>query len=253
MGGLRLSDQGEFVPTVVVTMPRYGPHVHPAAMRSLYQATKGDCRVVSHLDVSQSICYAFNIANANALDWRDQGLAAPDGTKVHPTHLAMIHADIEAPPGWLDTLWHIMRERDLVAISSVSPIKDPVANPRTSTAFATKGETWFPCRYVYVNDRHTMPETFEPADVCKPGEELLINTGLMLLDLRWPGWDGFNWQLDSRIVKADGKRVVQMRSEDWMMSRHLAQHGAKYAATWAVPLRHFGEYAWASHVEPPAA
>jgi hypothetical protein len=240
-------------PNVVMVMPRYGPQVFPAAMRSMYQATKGDVRVVSHVDVSQSICYAFNIALANALDWRDNGLSAPDGSKVHATHLAMIHADIEAPAGWLDTLWSIMKERELVAVASVSPIKDPVANPRTSTAFGRKGETWFPSRYVYINDRVNMPETFEPEHVCKPGEELLINTGLMLLDLRWPHWDGFDWQLDSRIVPGEERRVVQMRSEDWMMSRHLARHGAKYAATWAVPLKHYGEYAWSSHVEPPAA
>jgi hypothetical protein len=137
-----------------------------------------------------------------------------------------------------------MHEHNADLVSQVIEIKDDIADPRTSTAIGDIWNTWFPKRFIHKSDRGKMPETFGPEHVCEKDEVLLVNTGLFLADLRRPWWDYLDWSLDSRIVRHEGQRIVQMRSEDWQMSRFLQRHGAKIRATWKVPTRHFGDATW---------
>jgi hypothetical protein len=245
-GGFRVGEVKKY--NVCVSQPRYGPIVHPTAARAFYLTPSHGTRVnnIIRIDVGQSIAYAFNIILAHALGWRDEG-------KI--THLAMIHADVQAEDGWLDMLIDILDDHKADVVSAVIPIKDAVMNPRTSTAIGNIDEPWYPTRYICVNDQLTMPETFGPEDVCKEGEELLINTGLWVADLRKPWWDEMRWTLDSRIItikdpdamaSESGKdvRKVQMRSEDWEWSRFMRQHGARYLATWKPKVTHHGEFGW---------
>jgi hypothetical protein len=226
-------------PKVVIVQPRYGPNaIWPEADRSFWnRPTLGTCDIAARLQHSQSICYVFNQLLAEALDMRDRGEA---------DHIAMIHADVAAPDGWLDTLYQELYAEKADIVSAVIAIKDDVPNPRTSTAIGDHWNEWFPKRFIHEQDRGRMPETFGPEHVCEADEILLLNTGLWLAPLNRPWWDYFGWSLDSRITRHNGKRIVQMRPEDWQMSRFLHGHGAKMRATWKVPIKHYGEATWAT-------
>lgn len=231
-------------PRVYVAMPRYGLVV-PEAMVGKIIASANNAppedmvAIAAHGDCSSSLLpHSFNHMLAEALDLRDQG-------KV--THLAMIHSDL-APSGfWLNTLWRIMRTRGDDLVSAVVPIKDQTFD-RTSTAIGDREDPWVLKRYVECRDRKTLPETFNHADVCSPDEVLLVNTGLMLADLRRPYWNDFAFEFKTRITRdEDGKRTPWVRPEDWEMSRLLDRHGAPYSATWAVRVKHGGFAWWDSH------
>lgn len=254
---------------VCAFMPRYGRQVYPEAARSFWEYpcrwSEDGVYILDRKHNSQSICFNFNIAFAHALDLRDFGAELHGGGRAHATHFAMLHDDLATEPYWMDILLQEMRENGLAVISAVAPIKDPVPDPRTSTAISNRHRTFdTPHRYITISDRDHLPTTFTLEDCWdlpnykrEPDDELLINTGCMLIDLRHPAWDAFEtpaepggpcgWSLDSRIVKQEnGRRRVSMRPEDWEMSRFLRRHGVPYGATWAVELLHFGEYAWSN-------
>jgi hypothetical protein len=172
----------------------------------------------------------------------DVGLELRDDGKL--THLAMIHSDISAERGWLDLLAEEMHMRNAVAISAVMPIKENEQD-RTSTAIGSKAEPWEPLRYIRTRDKDIMPTTFEGKDVCQNDDEvLLINTGLMLIDLRCPFWDDFTFRVFNKRETVDGKRKSLFRSEDWEMSRELDAAGYRYASTWRPYAEHIGQSVW---------
>jgi hypothetical protein len=227
-------------------MPMYGPVAHRAAV--LGWMTSSTIREMpEHLQVSPVLPVAaensitqhcFNNLLAVVLDARDRG---------EVTHIAMIHSDVD-PMGapWINLLWGEMQANNLDLVSAVIPIKS--YEGLTSTAIAPIHELWGFKRHIRIDERPTMPMTFTTEDVCSDDELLLVNTGLWLADLRKPWWDNFAFEVHTRLTVVDGKRVPQMRPEDWEMSRHLHAHGARYGATWAVELRHWGTTAWESHV-----
>jgi SAM-dependent methyltransferase len=179
--------------------------------------------------------HSFNCLLCQCLDWMDQGRC---------THLAMIHSDVTAERGWLDLLAEEMHIHGFAAISSVVAIKDPDQD-RTSTAIGSKSDPWHAKRYIHRRQYGGMPTTFTGKDVCEGDDEvLLINTGLMLLDLRHPFWDTFCFQVPTAIFKVDGKRCPIFRPEDWEMSRELDKAGVPYGATWRPFVEHLGGKAW---------
>ncbi len=227
-------------PRVVLGLPHYGD-VSAGAMARFIQHETHSIESVTGVR-SQTSCTprAFNECLIHGLNLRDEGKA---------THFAMIHSDVEPLyPNWLDVLYDRMRAFRLDLIAAVIPIKDP--QPwRTSTAIGKIDQPWHPDRFIRIDDRAKYPETIFPDDVCSEGEELLVNTGLWLADLRAKFWDTFpGFEFKNRITRdSDGTRIEQFRPEDWELSRHLRRCGARYAATWAVPVKHYGHGEWSSH------
>lgn len=236
-----MSVPGE-VPRVVLLTPFYG-QVPFQYMQTLNMPTRNRelVNVTHKVACSTSILTkCFNQLLCSALDLRDEG-------KV--THMAMAHSDIIAEPFWLETLWGEMWLHAADLVSAVVPIKDQEG--RTSTAIGLESDRWAVPTCIYSKDRSRLPDTFGPEACCDEGEVLLVNTGLFLADLRRPWWDDFAFTFTDRIVKrADGKREAECRSEDWEMSHHLAQHGARVMATWKIGLEHVGSY---SYKHPVAA
>lgn len=228
-------------PRVILCTPHYG-QVSMGLLHTINGAVRDRSLLTVNLQAQSSssvLPHCFNELLCVALHARDTA-------KV--THLAMCHSDILAETGWLDTLWGEMWYHGADLISAVVPIK--AMNGRTSTAIGDANDRWKVKRCVYLKDRATLPETFGPEHVCGEGERLLVNTGLFLADLRRPWWDDFAFQFHTRIVKdGDGVRRPECRSEDWEMSHHLADHGARVMATWKVRLRHEGGYKFPSHPE----
>jgi hypothetical protein len=248
-------------PRVALVMPHYGDVNLNAARGLLCDASDG--RVKVHLvapprlladSASSATPHTFNGLFALALDARDRG---------EITHFAMLHSDIAPERGWLDVLWQEMVAHSADLVSAVSPIKEP-ERVRTSTAIGQIGFPWAPLRYVAMADRAKLPPTFGPEHVCDDGEELLVNTGCFLADLRREYWDhpnpkptgkrkpddgeAFAFNFDCRITKRDdGTRVAQFDPEDWEMSRMLNRNGARYLATWRVALVHHGAAEWSTY------
>lgn len=232
-------------PRVALAMPRYGNVNFMSVLRFLAQCTAGDVEIPegSTISVGTSLLqHTFNECLAHALDLRDEG-------KV--THFAMLHSDIEPQEGWLDILWREMQAHDADLISVVSPIKN--TEGKTSTALGAIDDPWRITRYITSYEATQLPATFGPEDVCGPGEVLLINTGCWLADLRRPWWDDFAFNIHSKITRPEqGKRYAETRPEDWEMSRSLREAGARYFATTAVRLIHYGEGGWANFLPTPA-
>jgi SAM-dependent methyltransferase len=222
---------------VMVTLP-HSRSVELQSYKSLRMATLGRfASVAAEMDMScGSLTHNFNTLLSQSLDWRDEG-------KV--THMAMIHSDITAERGWLDLLAEEMHLHGLVAISGVVAIKDPDQD-RTSTAIGSKARPWDVVRYIHLRDQKRLPVTFTAKDVCETDDEvLLINTGLMLIDLRHEFWDSFTFVVLNQILKGEGgKRKPQFRPEDWEMSRELEKAGLPYGSTWRPFCEHLGGSSW---------
>jgi hypothetical protein len=227
-------------PRVALLLPTYqlAPEHYGAGRIAEARGTgKGVCEIVNVVQACGSILpHTFNQLLAHALDWRDQG---------HITHVAMLHDDIIPKCNrWVDVLYDEMRTAKVEMISAVVPIKE-AGRARTSTAIGKIGEPWFPARFIHCDEQAATGRTFTAEHVCREGEELLVNTGMWLADLRAWWWDAFpGFEMLARITKRDGQRIAQARPEDWELSRHMRAHGARYAATWAVPLEHRGPHHW---------
>lgn len=224
-------------PRVFLGMPAYGG-ISPGAADAFYNPTRGGVDVVHARVASNSLTgHCFNVLLAEALDLRDAGAV---------DHFAMMHADVCPGEGWLDELHAEMVGHSLDVVSAVIPIKADEPDPPTSTAVGHGPDPWCVLHRLHVSSRGLYPETFAGPDACTPGEVLLVNTGLWLADLTHPAWDDFpGFNIVTRIGRDDsGRRVAQMRPEDWELSRHLHRRGARVGATWRLRVGHEGTRTW---------
>jgi protein-L-isoaspartate O-methyltransferase len=228
---------------VAICLPHtYNAHVSSVQAAMLGCAGRYADRVAFINMACGSLTHNFNTMFAQCLAMRDAGKL---------THMAMIHSDISADHGWVDVLSEEMCLTRAAVVSAVVAIKDP-DDDRSSTAIGTVGDPWDIKRYIHMRERGAIPETFTTADVCEPDEVLLINTGVMLIDLRedfWTDCDGegnvFAFQVGNRIiVDEDGKLKPQFEPEDWKMSRELHARGVPYASTFRPLTRHIGVDIW---------
>jgi hypothetical protein len=181
--------------------------------------------------------------NFNKL-WVDALNAAARG---EATHFAMLHADIVAKPGWLDTLFDILDGRGLDLLSVAVPLKDD--SGICSCGVVNPDYFWSPLKRFTLHELHRLPETFTAEDAGYPGFALAHNNGMWIADLRSPCWreknpDGslracFDFR---RAIVADEHGVLHVigESEDWRFSRMIGLSGAKTAITRAVTVAHCG-------------
>lgn len=169
----------------------------------------------------------FNGLYAKALNSRKDGV----------THFLMLHDDvIPMENGWLDKMMEISAEKKADILSVVLPIKD--ARGLTSTALDNLNHPYKVTRLT-LDEVYKLPETFTFQD-------LLINTGLMLVDIRTPEAEGLCFQFEDWIESsADGFRPVGM-SEDWVFSREAHKVGMSVFATRAISAIHMGHNGFAN-------
>jgi hypothetical protein len=240
---------------VALAMPHYGD-VKAAAAKSYWTATGADSRfrLVLRADRGGSLLTSnFNRAWCAALNAR---------AKHGITHFAMLHADIAAEPGWLDTLLREMELYRADVVSAVVPLK--TEHGVTSTAIGTPNP--FVQRRLTMHEVMRLPATFGERDTASHfgfasgnSGPLLVNTGCLLADLRKP-WahevdaDGrlkwcFRFENEIRLNRETGEYVSFVASEDWLFSHHLADVGAKVYATRKVKAEHIGSHNYPNHCE----
>lgn len=217
--------------TILLSIPTYKNDVHAAAMFSIMGATK-EHKVLRFRSDSSAQCNTLNTAWIQALELYDE-------RKVD--YFACHHTDIEAEAGWLDKLVTILKAQKADIISAVVPIKN--ASGFTSTAYDEslngRDAIWFP-RRLTMKEVCKLPKTFTAPNI-------LLNTGLMLVDLSKPWTREMYFSFTDRIVTIDGKRRAVFEPEDWAFSRLARAHGATSLwATWDITLNHWGEGAYAN-------
>ncbi len=215
----------------LLTMPTYGGTVAGDG-RSFWKASTGERFRVGCLSFGGSLlAHVFNHLWCAALN-------------EPPDYFAMIHADIEAAPGWLDELVEELEARELDVLGVAVPIKDP--RGLTSIALAREdGDNWEPHCRLSMREIFELPETFTSEDV--GGRQLLLNTGLWVcrFDMRWAPLVHF--EINDRIViDPDGRYVPQVESEDWYFSRLLNELGLKLGCTRKIPVEHHGKITFSS-------
>ena len=237
-------------PKVFVGMPCGDGWTHVSSAASAMQRASATPIILGY-EGGSCLMHTFNQLWTKGLLARESGV----------THFAMIHADVEASPGWLDVLVEEQRQTGAVAVSAVVAIKDNKG--LTSTAVGSPTD-FYDYRRITVSELRKLPATFEMADVARlwgpeltDGKCLLINTGCFLVDIRHPMWDeaaedgtlAFAFEQHSRIQRwPNGVYSPEFAPEDWLISRYIARHGRSCAATTKVVTAHHGVQVYPNNV-----
>lgn len=185
----------------------------------------------------------FNFLLTSALNLRADGF----------THFCLLHNDV-VPQGetWLADLLEEMERAEASAIAAVIPIKDD--RGLTSTAMDYSGlpdVSPFAARRLTMTEIARMPETFDadeaeaylPDFPCNQIDPvLLINTGLLLIDIRQPWVEQVCFTVDDVIRRnpVTGAYEAFTDPEDWNFSRQMQRLGVRYVATRRVRVEHVG-------------
>jgi hypothetical protein len=193
----------------------------------------------------------FNFLFTTALNLRSQGI----------THFCMLHNDV-APQSdtWLTDLLNEMILADADAISAVVPIKNDQGLTSTGLDYSGLPDARpFACRRLTMTEIMQMPETFDadeaeahlsdfPSDQIDP--VLLINTGLLLIDIRKPWVESVKFQVLDEVRSNPETGVMECFTdpEDWNFSRQLHGLGVRYVATRKVHVQHAGRASYDNSV-----
>ena len=171
-------------------------------------------------------------------------MALEDHDRGRADLFAMIHSDVEPEMFWLDAYVEIMMHRGVDVVSGIIPCKEGTG--RTSVAIDDPDDPIGVERVLTLDEVYNLPETFG-AEVC-PGRRLLVNNGLLLVDLRKPWCDdpSILWHTENRIDRIkqpDGsiRRIVRCYPQDWYFSRQVQRLGGTVAATRKVQIIHHGD------------
>lgn len=238
---------------VLLACPTYDGQIHMGAAMAFWLQSSRNHQVsccpqgnslLAH-NFNDLWCTALNLQKERKLKW-----------------FAMLHADLQPEPFFLDKLIHEAEVFNADMLSAVVPIKDN--RGLTSTSIAKPGDkfTQF-CRLTQAQvNHHDFPQTFgieEAADALErlpdplritdvPREALLVNTGCFVCRIDKP-WSSKVWfEIADRIVVKDGLWSSEVEPEDWNFSRKLIAHGAKVMATKCLKMIHWGVSTYCSDV-----
>ena len=228
---------------ICIGLPTCGHSCHSIQRDMLMLATNRSIRVDLRGGNSSSLTGNFNDMWVMAVNGRKTD-ANPDGY----THFAMMHSDIVPSEFWLDKLIDLLAENHLQVLSVMSPIKDD--HGLTSTGFDT--DQWRPRRLTIIECMKLpliVTNTLTDIERCRkivgdPVGPLLINTGLMLIDMTSPWVEHLCFQFRNRLIRQpDGKLFAEFEPEDWAMSRDLHRWGAPFGFVdgRTIPLGHSGD------------
>jgi hypothetical protein len=207
---------------VMIGVPTHDGRVATGTFTGLLDAGKTpDTTVGYHFLTNSLLARGFNDLLCFALNHREQGV----------THFLLHHADIAIKTeGWLGKMLELMETHQADVLSAVVPLKS--TQGLTSTAIEV-GDP-YPIRRYTMREVFAGPETFTH-------EKILLNTGVMLLNLSVPWVEEIVFQMKDEIVVKNGKFAPQTLSEDWFFSKWARdKHNARLFATRAIQLDHIG-------------
>jgi hypothetical protein len=208
---------------ILAGLPSYdGMRWNGSAVGSLYVSN------VDTFEISTSLLTsAFNRCWVEALNKREcQGGIV--------THFLLMHADIVPVEfGWLQQLWEEFERCQCKVLSAAIPIKSDLG--LTSIAMESE-DHWHP-RRLTVSEILDKPVTWTDPNI-------LVNTGLLLVDFREPWVEKVCFTIRDRIHKPNGKWVCEVESEDWNFSRQCRALGIDCWVTRRVAIQHVGRSQW---------
>lgn len=215
--------------SVYIGIPTYDGRVHKNLTTALQRASANRYSKTTSILTCSILTKAFNLLYAHALNERKNGT----------THFCLLHDDVVPEPLWLDKMMEIMAGKDADVLAVVIPIKDDKG--LTSTALdlsvGTSDPQW---RVKRLTLNEIYSTSYEPTFT---HEKILLNTGLMLVDLR-KSWAEKAWfAFEDKIIpdpKKPGDFMAVGISEDWFFSRRARELGAKLYATREVSVIHTG-------------
>jgi hypothetical protein len=225
---------------VMIGVPTHDGRVCTGTFTGLLDAGKTpDTTVGYHFLTNSLLARGFNQLLCFALNHRKEGV----------THFLLHHADIAIKTeGWLGRMLEIMAAHKAEVLSCTVPLKS--TQGLTSTAIEV-GDP-YPIQRLTMRELAQMPETFTH-------EKILLNTGVMLMDLSAPWIEETVFQMKDEVIRdKDGNFAPQTLSEDWFFSKWARSKGARLFATRAIQLDHVGVHnfpnvgAWGTvHTEKP--
>lgn len=153
----------------------------------------------------------------------------------------MLHADVVPQQDGLVRMVEEFLALGADVLSAVVPIKNPEG--LTSTAIGDPSDEWVPPRRLTMHEVMALPETFCSDDV-EPGKPLLVNTGLMLANLRRPWVKDAYFTIRDKIIEVNGELTPLVIPEDWGFSRMVYDAGGAVYATRKVKVQHIGHAAY---------
>lgn len=216
-----------YIPQVFLACPRYG-HVEWESAASVMRASEL-CDVTVRPSMSSVLCDNFNRLWAEALNLR---------ASRPLTHFAMIHSDISAESGWLDTLMLELQRANLDVISVIVPLKDE--RGLTSTGILKQATNRI--HQFTLADVYNLPVTFTLNDINHLEDEVLaINTGLWVCTFTQPWIEKIVFRTYTDIIKDEENSFHAVSlTEDWDFSLQCARLDVKVGATRIVRVGHYG-------------
>ncbi len=224
---------------VFVALPTYnGYHKSQALMGLLMPSVKAN------------IHYEIGFGSLLATNFNHLLVGARNSQKEAGwTDWAMHHADVSVPPLWLDAMVDEKRRVGADVLSAVIAIKDE--RRLTSTGVVEANGT---IRRLTLKEVHRLPETFSAADTTAAGivGELVVNTGLLLVDFTQPWARDFCFSLaDSIATDPDGTQRPLSLPEDWNFSHWCNEKGLRLFATRKLLVQHWdGGTCWDNGPHP---
>lgn len=221
------------VGSVYIGIPTYDGRVHKNLANALQKASANRFPKTTSIITCSILTRAFNLLYAHALNERKNGTS----------HFCLLHDDIVPEPLWLDKMMRLLEEHRADVLSVVIPIKSDKGLTSTALDVAVGDED--PHWRV---KRLTLKEIYNDYEPTFTHEKLLVNTGLMLVDLRKPWVEDVWFAFEDKIIpdpKVPGNFKAVGVSEDWFFSRRARELGAKLYATREISILHAGtiEYA----------
>ena len=214
--------------SVFLGIPSYDGRIHNGLVSAIFGAAAEGVLGKIQIQSFSWLTRNFNDLYAAALNAKREGI----------THFCMLHDDVVPErAGWLDKMLAIMLKHDASMLAVVIPLKDEKG--LTSTAIdIPKGGTRF--RRLTLKEVYKKDPTFTQPDI-------LLNTGLMLIDLQKPWAEKLSFGFEDGIgLDKDGKFKAFGTPEDWLISRRAKMMGAKIYATREVEVTHIGGGKWSN-------
>lgn len=207
----------------------------PCSYNQLYVGTMSGIRFCARTESKVDYAIATNPLSILTRNFNSLYATALNARKTGVTHFAMMHADIGPEADWLGKMLRLMSTHEADILSVIVPIKDP--RGLTSTALDEPVGAADPKWRVRRLTLHEVHESYPPT-FTKPN--LLLNSGLMVVDLRHPSSEKLVFRFEDDIIKIDDEFQAVGISEDWYFSRLANSLGMKLFATREVHVTHHG-------------
>lgn len=232
---------------VMIGVPMHKGDLCAATMHSVVQGASGQCDVQFQLLGLSLLAKNFNMLFISAFT------KGYDYFILHHSDLGVAGLLGDFQGSWVDLLVHRIDQLEAAALSVVIPIKSPAAH--TSTALETVSGDPYSLRRLTIRESERCAEDFiNRADLCElfnvsedKAGALLINTGLMIMDLKNVDWAGLKWPgftiEDTIEWNKSGKPSSYTIPEDWHFSRWMHyETDLDYYATRELVVSHVGHH-----------